>query len=165
MMEIIEQEMGKIFHNSTYQCFRCYKDCSKIDLGYYCPTVGLACYTICGDSLYVDVEGCDDGDYENNDGCSKSCTVEKGYKCIHHTGSKDTCNIVCGDGYYLEGEGCEDGNTTAGDGCYKDCTVESGWYCKHSGIFAIDICSTKCGDGLKRGTEVCDDGNYTAWDG
>lgn len=145
--------------------FRCNSDCTAIETGYNCPTAGTACYAICGDSLYVDGEACEDGAYANNDGCSSTCKVEKGWSCDHHAGSLDTCKFVCGDGYYIAGEVCEDGNKLAGDGCYKDCTVEDGWNCKHSGTIAVDTCKPICGNGKLIGSELCDDGNDTDGDG
>ena len=37
---------------------------------------------ICGDHVVGGVESCDDGNTENADGCSSSCTIEEGYMCF-----------------------------------------------------------------------------------
>jgi cysteine-rich repeat protein len=65
----------------------------------------------CGDHV-VDVdEECDDGDTNDNDGCSADCTVEHG---------------CCGDGIkFGVGEECDDGNTFDGDLCSSQCQLSS----------------------------------------
>jgi len=54
-------------------------------------------------------EECDDGNTDEDDGCSSTCAVE-----------------VCGDGTLDSGgtlmEECDDGNTVGGDGCASNCT-------------------------------------------
>jgi len=53
------------------------------------------CYK-CGDGLN-DGEACDDGNYNNGDGCTSTCTVETGYSC--NTATWPTpCYPLCGDG-------------------------------------------------------------------
>ena len=51
----------------------CSADCSTIEDGYLCPTVGSACDPICGDGLVKGNEACDDGNTDNLDGCSSTC--------------------------------------------------------------------------------------------
>jgi cysteine-rich repeat protein len=104
------------------------------------------------------VEGCDDGNTTNGDGCSSSCTVETGWAC---SGSPSMCAPVCGDGLVTGAEQCDDSNTTAGDGCSATCTVEPGFSC----MGHPSTCSAICGDGLVVNGEGCDDGNLANGDG
>lgn len=39
------------------------------------------CHIPCGNGLVQDAEACDDGDNDNGDGCSATCTQETGYLC------------------------------------------------------------------------------------
>eukprot|EP01127_Copromyxa_protea_P011671 TRINITY_DN295_c0_g1_i1.p1 TRINITY_DN295_c0_g1~~TRINITY_DN295_c0_g1_i1.p1 ORF type:complete len:1222 (-),score=339.40 TRINITY_DN295_c0_g1_i1:55-3720(-) len=41
------------------------------------------CTHICGDGFLVETEVCDDGNTENDDGCTDTCTVEDGWVCPH----------------------------------------------------------------------------------
>jgi len=51
-------------------------------------------------------EECDDGNTNNNDGCSSTCKVEPGYQCAQPASSADggfndlpsVCEPICGDG-------------------------------------------------------------------
>ena len=62
---------------------------------------------------------CDDGNTISGDGCSSTCSIEKGYKCIGATSStKDTCSELCGDGIRIGSTGCDDGNTANKDGYF-----------------------------------------------
>ncbi|MHC4696640.1 MAG: IPTL-CTERM sorting domain-containing protein [Planctomycetota bacterium] len=81
---------------------------------------------ICGDSVILGAEECDDGNTEAGDGCSPICMVESGWDC---TGEPSTCTFHCGDGVMSASEECDDGNALSGDGCFVDCTVEIGWTC------------------------------------
>ena len=53
-------------------------------------------------------EACDDGNTDDNDGCSMMCNIED-----------------CGDGIVQTGEECDDGNLASGDGCSSGCSVRS----------------------------------------
>lgn len=77
---------------------------------------------VCGDSVVVSPETCDDGNTVPFDGCSSDCRKEP--VC---SGS-GPCTSTCGDGIVL-GEDCDDGNTADGDGCSPTCEVEIGWTC------------------------------------
>ncbi|MEE2758167.1 MAG: DUF4215 domain-containing protein [Myxococcota bacterium] len=60
----------------------------------------------CGDGIRQLDEECDDGNRDQNDGCTNSCNV-----------------AVCGDGLVFAGtEQCDDGNRNGGDGCEPGCT-------------------------------------------
>lgn len=61
---------------------------------------------VCGDGFVEDVEGCDDGNQEDGDGCRSDCTEES-----------------CGDGILDPNEECDGGDETEEDGCLADCTL------------------------------------------
>ena len=117
----------------------------------------------CGDSVVnFETEACDDGGTDPNDGCSPTCTREKGYVCddSHPT----VCTVeVCGNSVTVADamEACDDGNTAAGDGCSPTCTVEPGYECHAAPDGVADICDfPSCGNGLVNfDNETCDDGN------
>lgn len=73
----------------------------------------------CRDAVPDNGEACDDGNTNNCDGCSSSCTLDPA--------------PICGDGIVNTAcrEECEDGNTTDGDGCSQSCRREfipgGGW--------------------------------------
>jgi cysteine-rich repeat protein len=90
----------------------------------------------CGNGVVEENEQCDDGNRNDGDGCSASCSLE--------------VTSGCGDGVQGEGEECDDGNTTAGDGCSETCQNEGG---------------TSCGNGNVDDGEECDDGNTSSGDG
>jgi cysteine-rich repeat protein len=50
------------------------------------------CEVVCGDGLIESVEQCDDGDLNNEDGCSALCNIELGWEC---TGEPSTCTFGC----------------------------------------------------------------------
>ena len=55
---------------------------------------------------------CDDGNTNNNDGCTNSCKVQAGYVCNRRYNSFDSCKkVVCGN-KVIESpvEECDDGN-------------------------------------------------------
>merc|ERR1712167_474635 len=43
---------------------------------------GVSCTMTCGDGVRTGMEICDDGNRNNGDGCSSSCSVETGYVCV-----------------------------------------------------------------------------------
>lgn len=81
-------------------------------------------------------EECDDGNYDNGDGCNSNCEIEG----------------FCGDGLMnVVGEQCDDGNITSNDGCSATCLTE---------IILV------CGDSaVNQEWEDCDDGNTIDGDG
>jgi fibro-slime domain-containing protein len=155
----------------------CSADCSKIETGYACDTVGKACVkTVCGDGRVDGVEACDDGNTKSVDGCALDCTaIETGYEC-KTPGQPCTvkpgwscapdgtsCRAAgCGDGIVAGDEECEDGNTGNNDGCSSTCRLESGYKCPTVGQSCV---KTVCGDKIVEGTEQCDDGNHDMGDG
>ncbi len=113
----------------------------------------------CGDSEKTGNEECDDGNVEDNDGCSSQCTKEAGFNCPPGPGA---CAPICGDGVLVHGEACDDANVVSGDGCTDACQAENGWICLSSGAACT---SAGCGDGVVVGAEACDDANMTPGDG
>ena len=104
-------------------------------------------------------EECDDGDTDNGDGCSSTCTVEPYWDC---TGIPSFCDGICGDGKIRGLEECDDGDEEAGDGCSATCKVEDTWGCTTA---EPSQCST-CGDGFVLAAigEECEDGNTSNGD-
>ena len=134
--------------------------------GYVCPTPGAPCKAAarCGDGVVqasLD-EACDDGNKQDDDGCSADCkTKTEGCTCT--PGKLCDCPVVkCGNGVLEGSEQCDDGNTANDDGCSADCkTVEAGFQCRLAG----KPCIAKCGDGKVLKGEQCDDGNTDSGDG
>ena len=126
----------------------------------------------CGNGDLETDEECDDGNTNDDDGCSATCTIEH-----------------CGDWIRQDHEQCDDGNVVNGDGCSSNCIVEKEPDCGNSiletgeqcdlgnlnGVlcwagygssctYCTSICKLKtitnyCGDGIKQECEECDDGN------
>jgi len=93
---------------------------------------------ICGDGTVEGDEQCDDGNLDDNDGCSSTCIFE-----------------ICGDGVLHPGEECDDGVESGNnDACIISESEKI--YCENA----------VCGDGFvwnqDGGTEVCDDGKHCA---
>ncbi|HEY4175180.1 MAG TPA: DVUA0089 family protein [Kofleriaceae bacterium] len=117
--------------------------------------------TLCGNGdPDDDGEDCDDGNTDDNDGCSSRCLVEDGFVCDFE--APTTCMIdVCGNGMIDNGEQCDDTNRTNGDGCSKTCQLESGFTCTGS----PSVCALKCGNGMIDSGETCDDADRDSGDG
>ena len=119
------------------------------------------CASVCRDGKVTGTETCDDGDAQNGDGCSSTCSVECGFDC---SSAPSVCSSSCGDGKQASDELCDDGNTVNGDGCSRTCSKEYGWKCTTLAC-GKTTCVSKCGDGIVVGTETCDDGNTVHLDG
>jgi len=140
----------------------CTADCSAVEAGWSCDTVGRPCIRTegCGNGRVEAPEACDDRNITSNDGCSATCTVERGWNCPQSGGRCQAA--ACGDRIIAGDEECEDGNSTAGDGCSAACRLEPGYKCPTLG----QACTrTTCGDRVTEGTEQCDDGNNNMGDG
>jgi cysteine-rich repeat protein len=100
--------------------------------GEQCDPPGVLCtdrcarVPVCGDGFISGAEACDDGNLNDCDGCSSTCTVESG----------------CGDGVRCGAEACDDGNALACDGCAPDCTLEVGAVCGDGVVNAA--CGEEC---------------------
>ena len=115
--------------------------CSLIDTGccnpisdgicnLYCGNIDPDCSAICGNSKVEFGEQCDDGNLNNNDGCSSDCKLEVispgSTGCPEGTSlcSDGTCSLNC---YFTDrGTTCDyDGNCDSGEGCScPDCGGE-----------------------------------------
>ena len=112
--------------------------------------MGAACSAaLCGDSLIVGDEKCDDGNASPGDGCSPTCHLEPGFKC--DVPGQPCTPTVCGDGVAEGTEQCDDGDNDMGDGCTPFCVREPD--CSQG------ACTSSCGDGIKlpNGAEECED--------
>lgn len=114
----------------------------------------------CGDERILNGEQCDDGNTADGDGCSASCTTERGYIC---RGYPSDCQVACGDGVVFGGEKCDDGNNNDGDGCTRDCRLEPRWRCEGEPSACTPF--SYCGNGIVEGAEQCDDENTINNDG
>ena len=71
--------------------------CSEYDTGYTCTGVfGVlsTCTGICGDSIRVLSEKCDNG---KKVGYLNNCNPDYGYTCSGAPGVISTCSTICGD--------------------------------------------------------------------
>jgi cysteine-rich repeat protein len=89
-------------------------------------------------------EQCDDGNFNNFDGCTNDCKL---------TG--------CGDGIVEPGEQCDDGNTANGDCCSSTCQFEpAGNPCtSDDNPCTDDLCNAAGGCQHLDNTALCDDGD------
>ncbi len=178
----LENEFCEIGQNGEFKgCV----ECKSAEVGYNC-SLGWCAPLSCGNGILDYDEDCDDGNYDNNDGCS-NCKIDTGYKCQHEIEvervnddgifEKVTINactecksldvacmpIAYGDGK-LDADGyeeCDDGNTEPNDGCTSG-RIDPGYICTHPG----HRCTAKtCGDGIVAYGEECDDGNMESDDG
>ena len=134
---------------------------------------------VCGDGIIETGEQCDDGNLNNGDGCTNSCTIQSGYTC---SGTPSICtpSAVCGNGIVEPGEVCDDGNSVNNDRCDNTCTriaacgngyVETGEQCDDGNSVNGDGCDNTCtltavcGNGIVEPGETCDDGNLVNGDG
>lgn len=94
--------------------------------------------SICGNNTMDPGETCDDGNTDDDDGCTSLCMsatcgdefVQKDFEQCDDGNEDDTdacisCVLAeCGDGFVQDGvEDCDDGNQDDGDECTNDCTV------------------------------------------
>jgi len=118
---------------------------------------------VCGDGITQPMEQCDDGNFDNLDGCNVICRLP-----------------LCGNGAIELFEQCDDNNNVDMDGCTEDCVYErcgnfrvelfNGEECDDGNLKAGDGCSPcckfeRCGNRVLDPKEECDDGNLTNGDG
>jgi cysteine-rich repeat protein len=98
-------ELYNLYHQQLIEVSEALKDCDRhIGQGGSCSSCGNG-------SLDKDNgEECDDGNNNDDDGCSADCLVEE--------------DTICGDGTSTPPEECDDGNTNNGDGCSTACLLE-----------------------------------------
>lgn len=105
---------------------------------------------ICGDGVQEGLEQCDDGNFDDQDGCNSLCE----FSCETDDDCSDL-NPCNGSEQCTESNACESGDAlTDGAACGNE---RSCW----NGLCLSDI----CGDGTRQGDEECDDGNLDADDG
>lgn len=119
------------------------------------PTSSTTSSGVCGNGVLEGGEDCDDGNTDDQDGCTQLCRAPFCGDGIVHPGedcddgdddNADECTQVCaapkcGDGFVQGDEGCDDGNDDNTDACIDGCVPAS------------------CGDGyLQEDAELCDDG-------
>ena len=123
---------------------------------------------ICGNGTVDTGEECEDGNTNNDDGCSNSCKLEACNCASSGDNSSDngSTSSTCGNGTVDSGEECEDGNTNSDDGCSNSCKLEA-CNCNSSGDDSSDSNSTSssCGNGTVDSSEECEDGNTNSNDG
>lgn len=119
----------------------------------------VECYIadLCGDGVVNPGEICDDGNNDNNDGCSSTCEPEPGYIC--DGASPTVCLLTCGNSVLDAGEACDDGNTTNGDGCSDNCEVDNGYTCVNAPMPSVCTFGGSCGGGGGGGAELVTEGD------
>ncbi|MFT6399064.1 MAG: cysteine-rich repeat protein [Bradymonadia bacterium] len=155
---ITSEDLGCDFYEPT--------DCSEVD-GASCVDDGfiVECQAEpCGDGLFDGFVGeeCDDGNNDNDDGCTSECGLEEGFDCETVDGTSVCAEIVCGDGIINGEETCDDEGTASLDGCDDLCAVEGGYECTGEPSLCL---IPACGDGVRNADESCDDGNLDDGDG
>jgi len=119
-----------------------------------------ACNEVCPDSRHIDGgEECDDGNTNDFDGCSSTCTIENGFQCDGVTKTlytldyiySEVCYETCGDGLNFGYFECDDGDIISGNGCSEACVEELGYSCNGGSTAGPDICIEICGDGYNAG--------------
>lgn len=87
---------------------------------------------------------CDDGNSNNNDGCSNSCAVETDWTCtLGDSTTASTCSKICGNGIVgiPLANYCDDGNNNDNDGCSSTCSVEADWQCTLGDSLNPSVCT------------------------
>jgi cysteine-rich repeat protein len=102
-------------------------------------------------------EQCDDGNANNDDGCTERCELPR-----------------CGDGFLQTGEDCDDGNSNDSDACIAGCHAakcgdgfvqqnveqcDQGASNANTAACTSSCRNQRCGDGFVGPGEGCDDGN------
>ena len=126
--------------------------------------------SIWGDWIKTGIEGWDDGNTKNGDGCSSTCSIETGWTWSGGSStSKDTWNGIWGDGRRVNSNSgiWDDGNNVSGDGWDSAWYTEVGWTCTGGSLTNKDTCSEICGDGIRfhSSSTYWDDGNTKNGDG
>jgi cysteine-rich repeat protein len=144
---------------------------------------------VCGDGFVGPQEGCDDGNLDDDDGCSAGCGLEgcgdgiaqANEECddgnmVDSDDCTTLCNLpACGDGFLQMGEACDEGmaNSNAAD-CTLSCTMaecgdglvhaddeqcDNGMANANDAACKADCTDNFCGDGFPGPGQACDDGN------
>jgi fibro-slime domain-containing protein len=118
---------------------------------------------VCGNDSLEPGELCDDGNTEDDDGCSADCREsDPDYFCVEGEGCVRV--VTCGNGVIEGDEVCDDGDEESDDGCSAACDeVEDGYSCTKPGQPCVAI--PVCGNAQRERGEQCDDGNDESSDG
>jgi len=118
---------------------------------------------VCGNDLLEPGELCDDGNTDDDDGCSADCLVaDPDYFCTEGEGCVRV--VTCGNGVIEGDEVCDDHNEDSDDGCAGDCDeIEDGFVCVKPGEPCVE--KPVCGNGTREQGEQCDDKNTDSDDG
>ncbi|MCB0369342.1 MAG: DUF4215 domain-containing protein [Bdellovibrionales bacterium] len=83
--------------------------CTNCAYGFHVDSVNNLCYSICGDSMIVSNETCDDGNVFNGDGCSSTCQIEPSFFCLNEPSECYPCLQYCLD--CLDNSSCNSCNS------------------------------------------------------
>ncbi|MBI5739348.1 MAG: DUF4215 domain-containing protein [Nitrospirae bacterium] len=150
-------------------CYSCGNGICEADKGETLAKCEFDC-AVCGDGILQSSEQCEDGNADNNDGCSSTCRdeycgdgiVQSNEECDDgSTMNNDGCNYICkreycGDGIQQSGIGevCDDGNAVNGDGCNTLCQLD----CINNSTI---LCGPSDVGECRRGTQTCIDGTWS----
>jgi cysteine-rich repeat protein len=129
--------------------------------GFYPNGAKDTCVELCGDSKRVGIEGWDDGNSNNGDGCDSIWAIESNWVCSGGSSTAadtwtawlpgETQNnpatptswvTTWGDSIQAGAEKCDDGNTADSDGWAGNCsTVETGYVCASASYTSVDVCT------------------------
>jgi cysteine-rich repeat protein len=134
------------------------------------PTSPVTCTEIWGDGKRFNslLNYCDDGNTNDNDGWSSTCSIEVGFSWSGGSQTNpDTWNPNWGDSKRSGSEGWDDGNTILGDGWDGNWNVEIGWIWTGGTPTTQDTWHEIWADGIRfnSNTTYCDDNNTDDNDG
>ncbi len=183
----------ELYITGPYQGTQVFQQCDSLSvIGFPNLTLTRTSLSYCGDGVLNPGEACDDGNFDEGDGCSTSCTIEvcgngvvdAGEACddgnqVNGDACENDCTRPrCGNGIIDATEQCDDGNLVDGDGCDHSCgipgcpnnVVDPGEQCDDGNVIDNDGCARNCrlpgcGNGIRETGEQCDDGNLTNGDG
>ncbi|CAD8085132.1 unnamed protein product [Paramecium primaurelia] len=172
----------------NHECLSCSNGhCELCNVGF--NLVNNQCQNICGDSIIVGEEQCEDGNEIQFDGCYNcqfqcqqeciNCQFGKCLECqIGYENINFICHEQCNNQIITFNELCDDGNLEPYDGCFncnyscdEQCEICTKGLCLKCYDLGWEInqenkkCTTICGDQLIAGDEQCDDGNEIKYDG
>lgn len=126
----------------------------SIDCDNECHNLGNNNVASCGNKVVEKGEDCDDGNINNNDGCSSECLWE---------GSNQRWGSLCLNGVKEYGEECDFGSQQENEakGCNSSCLFET----DPEGDAGSQPSMSVCGNNRIEAGEDCDDGNTSSGDG
>ncbi|CAD8127677.1 unnamed protein product [Paramecium sonneborni] len=171
-------------------CTSCVNNRCELCASEYFLSNNQICIPICGDSIQVPGESCEDGlilPYKGCQNCQPRCQTSclncstSGLGCnqckIGYNKINYLCYSVCGDKIVTDDEQCDDGNLILGDGCHfcqfscqdscLNCIKGFCYDCLDGYVYSnfYNNCLPFCGDGIILENEQCDDNNQIKYDG